>query len=188
MKRRMLNFLAALSLLPCVATAGMWVRSHAAADYVSYYRSVGSGRDVMSRDRILSVASAEGAAIVSTMHILRPHGGFESGAWTGWRYRRAPSHPDLIPIALATPVFGAPVTVDVGGAGFAIQYRNGRFTAMAPWWSLLAAAGLGPGVWAWGRRRAGRRTSRGLCPSCGYDLRASPDRCPECGANPTLRV
>ena len=38
------------------------------------------------------------------------------------------------------------------------------------------------GIGTFRARRWTTRLREGLCPTCGYDLRAASDRCPECGS------
>src|SRR5687768_16659257 len=47
--------------------------------------------------------------------------------------------------------------------------------------AAFAAIALIAGLLARRLRRRAQARAKNLCPTCGYDLRATPDRCPECG-------
>ena len=80
------------------------------------------------------------------------------------------------------------------GAGYTNYSSRGTFpspitqtlwrTLAVPHWLLALAFCLTPILWLNRVARSWRmrcRTSQGRCPTCGYDLRATPERCPECG-------
>ena len=68
---------------------------------------------------------------------------------------------------------------------FIDSYANGYPRAGISWLAVLAITGAIVVWWACASvLRIGRQFAVGLdgrCQQCGYDLRASPDRCPECG-------
>jgi hypothetical protein len=77
-----------------------------------------------------------------------------------------------------------------GGAEF--EWRLYKYTDLCgveihlPHWFAALVFAILPSLWLFLRLRNPRakRLRLGLCPSCGYDLRATPNRCPECGAVP----
>lgn len=68
--------------------------------------------------------------------------------------------------------------------GFFITTEGYDLLLVAPYWSLALLTAPLPllrlrAILLHRRRR--KRIAHNLCPNCGYDLRASSDKCPECG-------
>jgi hypothetical protein len=57
-----------------------------------------------------------------------------------------------------------------------------------PHWAVALCLAVAPAYWIVvvpKRRRQQKRSLAGFCLNCGYDLRATPNRCPECGTIPS---
>lgn len=171
MRRRAWGILAMLAALALAGLVVLWMRSHRVSDSVGYgWRFTGS--DGAYRIRFTSARSAGGVAHFGAGYIL-PLFLRSASVREGWFVeQRAQSEA----VVRSQPVWS--------GAGF--EYHRIELTgALAirslgvPYWFLCACAAMTLFV-AWRRRRRARRRP-GTCARCGYDLRESRERCPECG-------
>jgi hypothetical protein len=190
-RHRMLDVLCGASLLAAVACAGMWVRSEWVADVVSVQRiEPRAGLAAPLVYGATAVASDDGGVIAWDTRFIT------SDLTTVRRVAGAAGSDDTLPSWRSGPSRGWVGTRGtwLGRAGFAWEpayWRpNGRSGELAsvwrvriPYWSLVTGLGLPPAWWCCRRRarRARQRRAARLCTSCGYDLRATPERCPECG-------
>src|SRR5688572_1827230 len=172
-KRRLFTLLSALSLLAFVAVVVLWIRSYSVQDHFDW-----TGKRASA-----ALGSLPGYLYLATSNTGSAHVGAEAG----WHYARIPLDDEL-------RAWAAEDAPRISGGGFRVRReqstgRQGRTvwsTSVAvSYWAFALVTSVCPAWfavrWLIDQRRRGLTH---LCPSCGYDLRASPDRCPECGASP----
>jgi len=176
-----------MSLLVCLAMAGFWVRSGLVGDIV------GNGASRYDVDR---------QALVQSTWSLGSYGGLVQASWglttycvpepqsavadkyyrTGWWHE---SFPDPTYWAQrSTAGHGFVCDRDADAPAVPLPGSSIRYTIGCPHWFLILICSLLPMVRVrqWLRQRG--QGDQGRCAGCGYDLRATPLRCPECGAVP----
>jgi hypothetical protein len=167
-RRWIFNLAATTSLAFCLAIIALWLRSYWRADTVSLFPSP---------QRHWIVRSAAG----------RMHG--QQWLATNSLWEGVPNNYS----SGAVSSFGGYLPMAGQFAGFGYHHGTGPFpgttiggvdSVLIPHAFFAAIFALLPGLWlrsAMRRRAIAARVKAHLCLDCGYDLRASKDRCPECG-------
>jgi hypothetical protein len=178
--KRVRSVLAVACTVLCVLVVGVWVRGYFVGDTVGY--GVRRPGETLSAAGFTSGRGGLGFVWVTGI----PYDASEHGLF----YQREP-------LGYAGGIGRMPARWSALGFMYvplpAMPDGSGRAVA-APLWSLLLLFAAWP---AWHLRTVlhnnpERRRRLGLCVRCGYDLRASAERCPECGevkpmANPVAK-
>jgi hypothetical protein len=169
MKRRVWNIVAVGSLLVSVVAAGLWVHGQFGTIRISWadgnvYRALksDSGKFVSVTEWGGRSATVRFGPRVEAGGARQRGGAHLNGEWYG-RFG-----------------FG---TVDVVEPPWTCRQT------WIPCWAVVAAGMVVPAAWiafvavpwVWRLRAELARRRVGLCGRCGYDMRASKERCPECG-------
>jgi hypothetical protein len=152
--RLLFTVIGSLSLLLCVATAALWLGTY----YVEDTLVLGT------RERIDTVTTSRGRLIVELLTGNQPTPGI--------------GHLTCSPGKMARTVEEMGATPDWRLVGIEWSPSVNLYAASLSWPTACFAA---PMCWASVRRLFRRRRGDPACPNCGYDLRATPERCPECG-------
>ena len=171
-----------LCLVGCAITCTLWARSRQSAELL-FRRSERPG---FTTETI--VHSSGGLVLIhrSWRRADVARGWPVAAPVVRWEHRQLALSPDLR-IAMRSAYDSWGFAFDVRRPSYASNStRDWRhYRVMFPHWAAAVALGIPPlGLLRpiLARARTRRRARRGLCRTCGYDLRATPDQCPECGA------
>lgn len=174
--------LTAISLLLLLASAIFWIRSHWVADNILIFFDVQDTPGGQSPD-----GGFYGPfTTYRCLALLSQHGdiGISSGVGSG------PSSSDLTNYSIAWRTMEGASSQTQPWFDFGSYLPSSNHKGFPPlgwvemWygWLIIALAALP--AWTlrrWHREIKRRRKSLNLCATCGYDLRATPQRCAECG-------
>jgi hypothetical protein len=206
--RILMNAATVLSLMLCVAAVVLWVRSYRSIDLVTrasarLHRAVSGGGGLFVES--LTLKAEKGSwkdTSIKPIRTTEDYGKWPGASstsptrpwsWTEKPYARARLRADAWGPDLHRALPGITMidvarqrTFDNFDGSMLTYHLTGR-RAWIPYWLVVAITGLLPAWRTFARHRRSRRSLLNLCPACGYDLRATPNRCPECGAVPTAR-